>query len=260
MAIINSESFFMRTSMLPAPLRKALPECYDLIVNSSIGLSMRSCKKSKRGQFMKLGLASFWGASIVVIALLVLTGCSTTIQSTIVSEWINPSYNSPAFDRIMVGSSGEQDSIRRNLEDEFVAQLKTAGIHALPGYRYAAGDDKIEDTGLKEAAQRAGTDAAIVVRSINVEQKTHVPPAVYPTVGIFGQNVGATWSGIPAAPVYRYRVYTSEVTLYDLKKNETVWTGSIRTTEPDNVNTAIKNYVATVIKALTDKKLLGAKK
>jgi hypothetical protein len=93
-----------------------------------------------------------------------------------------------------------------------------------------------------------------------VEQKTHVPPAVYPTFGIFGQNVGATWSGIPAAPVYRYKVYTSEVTLYDLKKNETVWTGTIRTTEPENVNTAIKNYVATVIKALNDKNLLGAKK
>jgi hypothetical protein len=206
-------------------------------------------------------LASIFDVLGIVIPILVLTGCSTTTQSTMVSEWSNPSYNWPAFDTIMVGSSGEQDSIRRNLEDEFVAQLKAAGIHALPGYRYtAAGDDKIEDTSFKEGAQRAGADAAIVVRSINVEQKTHVPPAVYPTFGIFGQNVGATWSGIPAAPVYRYKVYTSEVTLSDLKKNETVWTGTIRTTEPDNVNTAIKNYVATVIKALNDKNLLGAKK
>jgi hypothetical protein len=209
---------------------------------------------------MRLRLASFLDLPMVITAILVVAGCSTTQQPMMVSEWSNPGYNSPAFGRIMVGSAGEQDSIRRNLEDEFVAQLRAAGIDALPGYRYVGGEDKVDETAFKEAAQRAGTDAAIIVRSINVEQKTHVPPPVYPTFGIFGQNVGATWSGFPAAPVYRYKVYTSEVTLYDLKKNETVWTGTIRTTEPDNVNVAIKNYVGTVIKALNDKNLLGGKK
>jgi hypothetical protein len=248
--------------MFLAAFRKGLRGCYDVVIDILSRFVPRgSVKRAKRAHSMIFRRASFVGVTRIVLSLLVLTGCSTTTQSTMVSEWSNPSYSSPAFDRIMVGSSGEQDSIRRNLEDEFVAQLKAAGVQALPGYRYvAAGDDKIEDTSLKDAAQRSGSDAAIVVRSINVEQKTHVPPAVYPTFGIFGQNVGATWSGIPAAPVYRYKVYTSEVTLYDLKKNETVWTGTIKTTEPDNVNTAIKNYVATVINALNDKNLLGAKK
>jgi len=60
--------------------------------------------------------------------------------------------------------------------------------------------------------------------------------------------------------VQRYKVYTSEVTLYDVKRNETVWTGTVRMSEPDNVNAAIKGYVGTVIKALSDKNLLGAKK
>jgi hypothetical protein len=250
----------MQGSVFPATLRKGLPECYDAIVNIlNQPVRTGSIKSAKRAQFMSRRLASFLDIPIVITAILVMAGCSTT-QPMMVSEWSNPGYNAPAFDRIMVGSAGEQDSIRRNLEDEFVAQLRAAGIDALPGYRYIVGEDKVDETAFKAAAERAGTDAAIIVRSINVEQKTSVPPAVYPTFGVFGPNVGATWSGIPAAPVYRYKVYTSEVTLYDLKKNETVWTGTVRTTEPDNVNTAIKSYVGTVIKALNDKNLLGGKK
>jgi hypothetical protein len=254
--------FSMRAvAMFPATLRKALPQCYYVIVKILNWTSpYGSVKSAKRVRFMSLRLASFFGVLIGITAVLVVAGCSTT-QPMMVNEWSNPGYNAPAFDRIMVGSAGEQDSIRRNLEDEFVVQLRTAGIHALPGYRYVMGDEKIDEVAFKEAAQRAGTDAAIIVRSINVEQKTNVAPAIYPSFGIFGPNVGATWSGFPGAPgVYRYKVYTSEVTLYDLKKNETVWTGTVRTTEPDNVNAAIKSYVGTVIKALNDKNLLGGKK
>jgi len=209
--------------------------------------------------FMSRRLAALLDAPIFLMAALLLAGCST--QPMMVSEWSNPDYNAPAFDRIMVGSAGEQDSMRRNLEDEFVAQLGAAGIHALPGYRYVTGDEKIDETRLREAAQRAGTDAAIIVRSVNVEQKTSVAPAISPSFGIFGPNVGATWSGFPGVSgVNRYKVYTSEVTLYDVKRNETVWTGTVRTSESDNMNAAIKSYVGTVIKALGDKNLLGAKK
>jgi hypothetical protein len=197
--------------------------------------------------------------STIIIAALALAGCST--QPVMVSEWNNPSYISPGFERIMVGGAGEQDSIRRNLEDEFVVQLRAFGIDALPSYRYVMEDEKIDETGLKEAAQPAGSDAAIIVRSVNVEQKTNVAPAIYPSFGIFGPNVAATWSGFPGTlGAYRYNVYTSEVTLYDLKKNETVWTGTLKTTDSDNVNAAIKSYAGTVIKALNDRNLLGAKK
>jgi hypothetical protein len=207
---------------------------------------------------MSRRLVSLLDVAVIVIATIFLASCST--QPMMVSEWSNPNYKSIGFDRIMVGSAGEQDTIRRNLEDEFVAQLGAAGIHALPGYRYVLENEKIDEVSFKEAAQRAGTDAAIIVRSVNVEQKTNVAPAISPSIGIFGPNVGVSWSGLPVSGVYRYKVYTSEVTLYDVKRNETVWTGTVRMSEPDNVNAAIKGYVGTVIKALNDKDLLGAKK
>jgi hypothetical protein len=38
-----------------------------------------------------------------------------------------------------------------------------------------------------------------------------------------------------------------------------VWTGTVQTTELENVNSAIRNYVETVIKALNEQNLLGTK-
>jgi hypothetical protein len=91
-----------------------------------------------------------------------------------------------------------------------------------------------------------------------MEQKTNYGPTFpYLSFGIFGSNVGASWSGLSGAPgAYRYNEYTSETTLYDVAQNEVVWTGTIKTTEPENVQTAIKSYVEAVMKALDAQNLL----
>jgi hypothetical protein len=159
----------------------------------------------------------------------------------------------------MVGGLGGETSVRRNFEDEFLAQFRGAGIDALPSYRYMTDDEKIDETKLKQAARKAGVDAVLFARSIQIEQKTQLGPSYFPytSFGIFGSHVGATWYGLGGVPsVYRYNEYVSEVTLYDLGKNEVVWTATVKTTEPDNVRTTIKSYVQTVMKALREKNLI----
>jgi hypothetical protein len=203
---------------------------------------------------MKTSLLRSVGVVIVAVSL---NGCTTT--TPIVSEWRNPAYSSTSFKRIMVGGMGGETSVRRNFEDEFVFQLRAAGIDAVPSYRYVAEDEKIDETQLKQVAQKAGADATLFARSINVEQKTELGPSYYPIpwFGIFGSHVGATWQGSYGMPsVSRYKEYTSETTLYDLPKNEVVWTGTVKTAEPENVRTGIKNYVEAVVKALQEKNLL----
>ncbi|MGH7829662.1 MAG: hypothetical protein ACREP8_05745 [Candidatus Binatia bacterium] len=197
----------------------------------------------------------------ILIAALAPAGCST--MKPMVSEWSNPAYASSSFKRIMVGGVDGQTSIRRNFEDEFVTQLRAAGVDALASYRYIPEDQKIDEAQLKRAAQKARADAAILARSVSVEQKTDYGPGYYPSpaFGIFGPHFGVSWSGPYGAPrVHRYDVYTSEATLYDVTKNELVWTGTVQTSQPDNVNAAIKSYVEAVVKALKEKNLVGVKK
>jgi hypothetical protein len=205
---------------------------------------------------MELMKTSLLGMVGIVSVTLTLSGCSTA--TPIVSEWRNPAYASAPFKRIMVGGPSGETSVRRTFEDEFVVQLRAAGIDALPSYQYIPEDEGIDENNLKQAAQKARADAVLFPRSVKMEQKTKLGPTFpYLSFGIFGSNVGASWSGLPGATgAYRYNEYTSEATLYDVAKNEVVWTGTIKTTEPENVRTAIKSYVEAVMKALDAQNLL----
>ena len=192
----------------------------------------------------------------IVFVTLSLSGCSTTTPP-VGSEWRNPAYVSGPFKRIMVGGPSGDASVRRGFEDEFVVQLQAAGVDALASYRDIPDDQKIDEDELKQVAQKARADAVLFARSVQVEQKTKFGPTFPFSFGVFGSNVGASWSG-PAgsANVSRYKEYTSETALYNMAKNDLVWSGTIRTTEPENVQTAIKSYVEAVIKALEAQNLL----
>jgi hypothetical protein len=195
----------------------------------------------------------------LLLAALVLCGCSTT--NRLVSEWSNPAYSSPPFRKVVVGGSGPESAIRRNLEDEFVAQLAARGVDAAPSYRYIRNDENVDEAALKKAAQQAGADAVILARVIGRDRKTEYRPSYYPytSFGFFGPHVGATWYGGYGWPyAYSYDVYASEATLYDVGTNEIVWTGTVRTYDPSNVGGAIKDYVDTVLKALQERNLLSA--
>ena len=188
-----------------------------------------------------------------------LNGCSTA--TPIISEWRNPAHATGSVQRLMIGGPSGDTSVRRNFEDEFVAQLTAAGINALASYRYMPESEVIGENDLKQAAQKAGVEGLLLMRSIKVEEKVNYP-TVGPEIGfgIFGSNAGAAWSGFPGGSgPYRYNEYTSETALYDLDKNELVWTGTLKTTDPKNVQTATKSYVQTVMKALAAQNLFPQK-
>lgn len=198
----------------------------------------------------------FRAAVLSVSAAAVLSGCSAS--TPLVSQWTNPAYPSPSFRKIMVGCGAGETAVRRNFEDEFAAQLKAAGVDAVPSYRYLAEDQALDEAKLKQAARQAGADAAIFARPVRVEQKTELSPDFYaaPSFGVFGPHIGG-WYGLYGQPgIRRYAVYTSEVTFYDLGKNEVIWTATARTDEPENVDGAVKHYVASIVNALKEKKLL----
>ena len=190
---------------------------------------------------------------------LALNGCSTA--TPIVSEWRNPAQASDSFQRLMIGGPSGDASVRRNFEDEFVAQLAAVGIDALASYRYMPENEGRNENNLKQAAQKTRADGLLLMRSVRVEEKTNYPP-IGPEIsfGIFGSNVGAGWTGIPGGSgPYRYNEYTSETALYDLANNELVWTGTVKMREPTNVQTAIKSYVQTITKALAAQNLFPKK-
>ena len=201
----------------------------------------------------------FW-LSGILISILAASGCAT---KAIMSQWSNPDYTyserAAPFKRIMVIGVTDQTAIRRNFEDEFVAELKSAGVDALPSYGFFPESGKVAGARPNEAVQRSRADGVIITRLTGVDQRTEITPGFYdpPAVGIYGWYSSAWYGGLYTPPrVYSYPIFYSETTLHDVAKDEIVWSGTIRTIDPENVNDAIEDYVDTVIEALQRKNLL----
>jgi len=208
-------------------------------------------------QFLALRV---FAPAIAVACLLI--GCAASTR--IVNEWVDPEYSSPHFKRILVVGVSKQPGLRRTFEDEFVARLKAEGVDAVPSYRYIPEDGEVPEARLQEAVRQANADAALITRLVGVEKKTEVIPGFYgPAPALtFGFYPGYTafWRGYYEPPrVYQYDVYISETSLYDLRKNQLVWSGTVQTTDPGNINREIKRYVANVIDALKSKNLLPSR-
>jgi hypothetical protein len=196
---------------------------------------------------------------IVVALALAAAGCATT---RLVHQWSNPDVPAPHFTKIMVIGISKQPGIRRSFEDAFVVKLRAAGVDAVVGYRFIPEDGPVEEPRLREAVAQAGVDATLMTRLVRVERKTSVDPGYYyypPIVGFgFYRGYATAWLGYyePAA-VYQYDVFISETSLYDVAKNQLIWSGTVETL-PQSIDKDIARYVDAVIEALKNKNLLAA--
>ena len=194
--------------------------------------------------------------TVAAATALTLAACAST---ELVNQWSNPAYTSPSFKKIMVIGVTKQAGIRRTFEDEFVAQLKAAGVSAIPSYLYIPQDGPVGEAVLKQALKEAGADAVMITRLVGVQKKTEIAPGYYPPDPAMAVHPLYTtaWNDYYEPPiVYRSEVYTSETSLYDTFKNQVVWRGTAQTTAPGNLSQEIKNYAGIVISALKEKKLI----
>jgi hypothetical protein len=192
------------------------------------------------------------------LAWLFVTGCGS---SSVVQQWSSPDYVAPRFERIMVIGITRQAGMRRSFEDEFVAKLKATGVDAVPSYRFIAEDGPVEEARLHEAVKQAGADATITTRLVQVDRQTQVSPGTYrPAPYGFYRGYAGAWSGYYDPPtVYQYDVFVSETNLFDTKKDQLVWSGTVETTDPRDIKKELSRYVDTVIDALKKRNLLVAR-
>jgi len=60
---------------------------------------------------------------------LALAACAST---SLVNQWKSPDHVGPAVRKVLVVGVTKQASVRRVFEDEFTAQLRAAGVEAIP--------------------------------------------------------------------------------------------------------------------------------
>jgi hypothetical protein len=197
---------------------------------------------------------------ILVLALAVAAGAVGCSSTKLVSQWENPQHVPARFARLLVIGVTRQPGVRRSFEDEFVSRLKAAGVDAVPSYLSIPEDGQVEEARLQEAVRQVGADGILMTRLVRVERRTEVTPGYYSAPAGFGMYpwYSAGWLGYYEPPrVYQYDVYISETSLYDVTHNRLVWSGTVQTRAPGDLDKAIARYVETVIKALKKEQVLA---
>lgn len=202
--------------------------------------------------------ASFARALQLALAVVILGGCAAT---QIISQWGNEQFVGKRFNRILVVGIVNDASLRRQFEDDFVRQAATRGIPAVQSYRYLPNDGPQPEAELDRAVKESGADAVLVSVVRAVEQQTTISPGVGPPPPPFGfgywgfYNWG--WGGAYLPPrIIQYNVIFIETQLHSVTPETLVWSGTTRTTDPSTAAREIPLFVALILNALTERRLV----
>jgi len=195
-------------------------------------------------------------ASMLGVMTLVIAACAST---SLTNSWRDPAYTGPQLKKVMVMGVSTQPSVRRVFEDEFVNELKAAGVEAVASYTLIPQDGKADEATLQRAVHESGADGALISRLVRRETKTQVTPGYYqpvPAMGFYGWYSSA-WIGYYEPPtVYQYDVVTLETSLYDIDAQRLLWAGTTETFSPSNVRKDTRDLAKLIIDALKQQRLI----
>ena len=180
------------------------------------------------------------------IFLAVLAGCSST---SIKDSWKDPAYAGPTFKQVLVVGVSKSDSNRRVFEDGFAAALRTAGVSATSSYGSLPESGEISNARLDDAVNKTRSDSVLVTRLLRVKKDVNVTPS-YVSPGFYGRGFRGYYGGAYMAmppDVHVYDVLTIETTLWNMKADKPVWSGTSELTEPGSVAKATEELAKVLI-------------
>ena len=180
-----------------------------------------------------------------------LAACSSFSLS---NAWRAPDFAGPPMKQVMVLGISNSDSIRRIFEDGFAQALKTAGVGASHSYGALPEQGKIADERLKAAVAQTRSDSVLITRLLRVEQKADVVQPMAPPMGGYYRTgfygwYGSAWSGVPAS-VSTYNVLTLETTLWDMRRENMIWSATTEAIQPSDVAKATQDMAKVLIEKM----------
>jgi len=183
---------------------------------------------------------------------LLLAACAST---SLTNSWSNPNYKGPPLRRLLVVGVSSQPAQRRTFEDEFVKELKGAGVDAVASYNFIAEDGQVEEARMKQAVKEAGADGVLITRLVRIDVNTQVSPAYRPA-GFYG-GYSYAWGGFydPAA-VTTTDTIVLETSLYGVDNSGLLWSGTTQTFAPTSIKENTPGFAKIIIGALQKQKFV----
>jgi len=211
---------------------------------------------------MKTSLHKIIYIVATISTFILITSCSST---KITSVWMDQEKSGSSFNDILVIGIAKEEHNRRLFEEQFTAQLNTAGVESEVSYKILPEGTVINRETVTAAIKGKNIDAVIVTHMVSVEEET-----VYrqnmdyrPSYGYYN----GMYNYYPHVNTYVHQpgYYTThdvvklETNLYEVKSEALVWSAQSRSFAPESAKEVIDELVKLVIKDLKEKGLIKAK-
>ena len=183
---------------------------------------------------------------LMSVALVVLSACAST---QLKGSWKDPAFSGPPLQKLLVVGAFKSDLNRRVFEDAFAGALTAAKTAAEVSYRELPESGAIANERVQAAAKNAGADAVLVTRLMRVRRDVSVTPS-YMGPGFYGAGFGGYYGAAYAygpPDVNVYDVLTIESTLWNMRNDKPVWSGTSEVTAPSNISEASKELAGVLI-------------
>jgi hypothetical protein len=197
--------------------------------------------------------------SAAFAALALLAGCAT---SRLVTQQANPDYVGKPFKSVMVVAVTADELVRRTFEDRIVALLGKRGVKGVPAYSVVGTRGRVEEAELRQAIARSGAEGVLITRVTRVDRSSATAPGVTAVVGVgwvgFYGFYSGVWQTVNVAPQTTASPSwtVSETRLFDAKSGVLAWTGIVDTSENDNLDAALTQYVNVIFDAMVSDRVL----
>jgi len=204
-------------------------------------------------------------ALLCCTATLMLTACATT---TFVSTWKAPDAQGvdPSGKKVAAVYMSTNESSRRAAEDVLARKLTEHGAQGVPAYTLidTAVATDVERT--KKQLSEAGVDGVVILRVLGEKERTRVtytgaPYGYAPYYRHFSSYWGFGW-GAPYSPaeVTTTTELSIETLVYSLTRDELLWAGTSRTTDPGKIASLVDEIADAAAKEMTRQGVLKAAK
>jgi hypothetical protein len=157
-------------------------------------------------------------------------------------------------------------SRRRTLEEAMVKQIEKAGAEATASYELFPNVEVRDQEKCKQVIASKGFDGAVFVQLVDSSTEQYYQPGRYrySDFPVWRRSMWGYWREswpVMYEPGYSFttRVVTMETTVYDVAKDEILWGGISKTTDPETSEKLIAGIANAAVKDMRGKGLLIAK-
>jgi hypothetical protein len=194
-------------------------------------------------------------ATLVVGAAILLTACASMTPG---ASWRDPTYEGPAFTKVLVVAWVDRPSVRRTVEDIFVGALTNRGVSAVASYTLIPDARNVKRPAVVEAAKRSGVDSVLVNRLQGIATEYQDEPVQAfaspdpSDMWLEGPPIGAASVNIQT----QSKVADLMSNLFDAKTAKMVWWGKMDASATNSAAELARGMARTVLSELRSAKLL----